>query len=418
MIPLSCRRPLAGLLLSASLGAAHAAVAETAPPYAALLAQARAKAPRLTEAEADVAQARGLARQAAARPNPVVSLDVENLSNAGGPGGPQPRQTTATVEQMLELGGKRSARIDAGRAGLTAAQARTAMALSDYAADLAVAYAEAEAARDGFVQAEEALAAADSDARAAKEMADAGREAPLRGLQAVAEREAARAERDEALSRRDAAFAKLTALAGADRTYDGLAEGLLKRPPAQPPPADADTPAVAAARAARDAAAARVRVEARQAVPDLTVSAGVRRLTGYDATSVVAGMSAPLPLFNRNRGATDAARADLTASEARLRQAELDAAADLAAARSQMRSAAVRIEAAAAGEAAASEAYRLARLGYEAGRLPLIELSSARRALAAARIAALDAGLARVRAEAQLARLTGRIPFGVQDVRR
>jgi cobalt-zinc-cadmium efflux system outer membrane protein len=147
-------------------------------------------------------------------------------------------------------------------------------------------------------------------------------------------------------------------------------------------------------------------------MPDVTVSAGVRRLQGDDSTAVVAGLSLPLPLFNRNRGATDAARAELTATEARLRQAEFDAAADLRTAQSQARSAVARAEAASAGEAAAAEAYRLARLGYEAGRLPLLELSNARRALAAARVRTIDARLARVRAEAEIARLTGRTPFG------
>jgi cobalt-zinc-cadmium efflux system outer membrane protein len=91
---------------------------------------------------------------------------------------------------------------------------------------------------------------------------------------------------------------------------------------------------------------------------------------------------------------------------------EFDAAADLLAARSQARSAAARIEAATVGEAAATESYRLARLGYEAGRLPLLELSSARRAQAAARVRTIDARLAQVRAEAEIARLTGRAPFG------
>ena len=65
-----------------------------------------------------------------------------------------------------------------------------------------------------------------------------------------------------------------------------------------------------------------------------------------------------------------------------------------------------------AGEAAAAEAYRLARIGYEAGRLPLLELTAARRALAAARLQTLEARLARVRALAEAARLAGKTPFG------
>ena len=163
---------------------------------------------------------------------------------------------------------------------------------------------------------------------------------------------------------------------------------------------------------ASDSAAAKVRVEQLQARPDLTVSAGVRRFAGDDATAMVAGASLPLPLFDRNRGNTAAARAELTAAEARLAQARLDAAADLAAARSQARSAGAQASAAAAGEAAAAEAYRLTRIGYEAGRLPLLELTAARRALAAARLQTLEARLARVRALAEAARLAGKPPFG------
>lgn len=416
MIPTSRGRLLAGLLLSASLGAAGGSVAETAPPYAALLAQARGGAPRLLEAEADIAQARGLARQAGALPNPVLSLDVENLSNIRPDDGFGPRQTTASVEQTLELGGKRSARVAAGRAGVTSAEARTAVARADYAAQLVVAYAEAEAAVARVAQSQESFAAADADARAAKELVDAGREAQLRGLQAAAEREAARADVDEARSNRDVALARLSALAGSAVQFDGVSDSVLAKPVGQTM-GEATTPAVAAARAAREAASARVRVESRQRMPDITVAAGLRRVQGDGATAFVAGVSAPLPLFNRNRGATDAARADLAASEARLRQAELDSAASLSGAQSQAGSASARLEAAKAGERATEEAYRLARLGYEAGRVPLIELSSTRRALAAARVRTLDAGLSRVRAEAEIARLTGRTPFGAQDDR-
>jgi cobalt-zinc-cadmium efflux system outer membrane protein len=68
--------------------------------------------------------------------------------------------------------------------------------------------------------------------------------------------------------------------------------------------------------------------------------------------------------------------------------------------------------AAQSAERAATEAYRLARTGYDAGRLPLLELTSARRALAEARGRTLDAQLDRVKAEAELARLAGRTPFG------
>lgn len=403
---------LAVLLGAASLSAAGVAWAGPAPPFAALLAQARANAPRLAVAEAEVDQAEGLARQAGVRPNPVIGLEVENFAGSGPYEGLDFSETTASVSQTLELGGKRSARIDAGRAAVTAAQARGTAARAEFASQLAIAYAEAEAAAAKVAQAEETLAAAESDARTARELVDAGREAELRALQATAERDAALAEREEALATRSAAFLRLSALAGVAEVYDSVGESLLNRPLVAVSAGQAETPAVLAARAERDAASARARVEVRKAVPDVTVSAGLRRFAGDDATALVAGVSVPLPLFDKNRGATQAARAEVTEAEARLRQAELEASADLRTAQSQARSAAARVTAASSGETAASEAYRLARLGYEAGRIPLVEVTNARRTLAAARVRTLDARLAQVRAEADIARLTGRTPFG------
>lgn len=401
----------AALLCAAGLLAANPAVAETAPPYAALLAQARTAAPRLAQAKADTDIARGQALQAATRPNPTLNIEMENFAGSGPFGGLGLAETTVSFAQTLETGGKRQLRRVAGEAEVSAAQARQDLAVSAYAADLAIAYAEAEVATARVAHLEEALAAARTDADIARELVGAGREAELRLLQASAERDAVQAERDEAIADKEAAFAKLSALAGGMIVFDSVGESLLQRSPSTDNAEDA-APAVRAARAEERAAKARVSVEQRRALPDVTASLGVRRLAGDDATALVAGASIPLPLFDRNRGATQAAQAELARAGARLREAEFDAVAGLRAARFQARSAEARTVATGAGEAAAAEAYRLARIGYEAGRLPLIELSSARRALAAARVRALDARLARVRAEAEIARLTGRVPFG------
>ena len=412
MLPHIRRAHCALVFGATSLLAVGVSHAETAPPYAALLAQAHDRAPRLSQAQSDVAAAQGLAVQAGARPNPVLALEVENFSGSGPYSGGDAAETTASVQQTLELGGKRQARVAAGRAGVAAAEARGALTRSDFAAQLAVAYAEAEAAGERLKQATESVASAETDAKVAQELVNAGREAELRGLQATAERQAAIAEREEAQAVRDSAFAKLSSLAGSSVLFDALSESLLTRPPPPPDSGGAEAPSITAARAEREGAAARVRVESRRSVPDLTVSAGFRRLAGEDATAFVGGVSVPFPIFDRNRGATQAARAELNGAEARLRQAELEASSDAASAQAQARSAVLRVQAATSGESAAAEAYRLARLGYDAGRLPLLELSSARRSLATARIRTLDARLAQVRAQAEIARLAGRTPFG------
>ena len=52
----------------------------------------------------------------------------------------------------------------------------------------------------------------------------------------------------------------------------------------------------------RDLRAAKLELEKSQAVPDLTVSGGVRYLNELKTNSFVAGISLPLPFFNRNQG--------------------------------------------------------------------------------------------------------------------
>ena len=131
------RWPLRAVRLGASISvlAAGPALADPAPPFSELLSQAQS-APTLAISRSDVEQAQGLAQLASARPNPSVSLLVENF------GGPRPYdqlggQTTFQVDQPIELGGKRAARIAAGRAGVDAAKARYTESVAAFGFDLA-----------------------------------------------------------------------------------------------------------------------------------------------------------------------------------------------------------------------------------------------------------------------------------------
>ena len=67
----------------------------------------------------------------------------------------------------------------------------------------------------------------------------------------------------------------------------------------------------------------------------------------------------------------------------------------------------LRVVAAERAMATADEGYRLARIAYEAGKAPLIELLAARHNLGVARGSILDAAVARLDARILLARLSG-----------
>ncbi len=415
-MPISFRKPLPAALLCAVAGlAASEARAEPAPAFGLLLHQAEASSPRLAELQAEVRAAVGRADQSGVRPNPTVDLQVENLAGNSNAQLIAPVQSTLSASQTLELGGKRSARLAAGRASVEAARAGQRQAVADFGYDLAVAYAAAEAAQTRVELLQQDLERAAEDLRVAKALVEAGREADLRAIQAQAAASAVRADLETARATAMETLGRLSAMVGASPPFSSVGPSLLALAdglPIVPSDAPATTFAIAAAEADRDAAVRRVNVERTRAAPDVTFSLGARRVEGLGSTLIVGGVSAPLPLFNRNSGAVSAARAEQDAAEARLRLARLEADSNWRSGQYRATAAQAALRAALEGEAAASEAYRLARIGYEAGRTPLSELLAARRASTEARERTLEAKSQRIQAEAALARLAGRIPFG------
>lgn len=410
--PIGSRRLCKALPAVASIGWAMAtsiAQAQTAPPFAQLYRATR-EAPRQVELDAEVDRAEGLALQARARPNPTVSVMTENVAGQTPYRGFDRSENTLQVNQAVEIGGKRASRIAAGQAGVAAANARTREARLAYAYDLALAYGAAEIADRRIELAEEEVDEASGDMRAVQALVQAGKEARLRGLQVETEVNALRSLVDAAKAGRVGAYARLGALAGEETGFTSLAEPLLPRFDAKVSYGPIDplqTAPYLSTQAEREAARQRVSAARRQANPDVTVSLGVRRLEIDKANAFIAGLSVPLPLFDRNRGNVNAAEADLRAAEARNAGMLLNVKAEIAASLALNQAADARVAAADRTLETAEEAYRLARIAYEAGKSPLLELLAARHEVGVARGTILDAASARLEARARLARLEG-----------
>lgn len=390
---------------------AHAA---DAPPYATLLSQALSQAPELAERKADVGAATAEAAQSRAWLNPRLDAVVENLG-APSSGGQSQRQSTYTFTQPLEILGKRDARIEAGERNVAVAESRQRQALVDFASELAVAYASAEAALARKNVAQEDLSRATEDVKAAKALVEAGKEADLRLAQAQASVSAAQAARQAAEADSIQALAQLSSLAGMPESYTGIGGSLLSSASATNAPQDAtsvEPPAVATARAEREALEAQAQVEQKRWAPEVGLSAGVRRYGWTSSSGYVIGVSTSIPLFDRNSNGIVAANQRVAAADARLAAVRLQAEAARRSAQAQASAASQRLTATTEGERAASEAYRLGRIGYESGKTSLMELLVIRRALSDAKALTIDAQLARVRALAALAQADGRLAFG------
>ena len=396
----------AATAIAAALNVLATAAAAEPITLAEALARAAATSPTLAAAEADVAAAEGRARQSGFRPNPELGVEVENFAGTGAFSGLRDAETTVSVGQRLELGGKRPARQRAAEAQVVAARLRLSVARADLLKDVRDAYAEAfadgrrvELARDQFLRAENLQTIA-------TELVDAGREPPLRALrartaalEAVARVRAAEAEYAEA----QRALAALWG--GADDLPEPVAPTDEAVPSAVVDPADALDVRLAEAEVASSVAVvARERTLSR---PDVTVSLGARQFRGSDDTALVVGASLPIGIFDRNQGNIAAANAERMGAEARRNAALAGSIRRTRDAQAALRTAEARLVfLETRAEPEAIEAVRIAREGFSAGRFTLLDVLDAEEALNTVQSELITAQLDRAQAIAALTRAT------------
>ena len=368
------------------------------------LEEAAARSPTIVAAEAEVSAAEARIRQAGYRTNPELSVEVENFAGTGELRGLRSTETTVAVNQRLDLGGRRSARVSAAEAELTVQRLRLSIAKADLSQAVREQFARSIAAREKLAQATENEERARELARVAGILVEAGRDPPLRALRARSAYAQAQAEREAAEASELAARSSLAALFGASQPIGSVAGSALNVTPAEVnPEVSLD---VRLADAERVAAQAGVRQQLAERRIDPAVGVGVRHVRETGDVGLVAGISMPLRLFDRNQGNIEAARQTANAADARRESA-------LATTTAKARNAVANVEAARrrvdalenAAVPEATEALRLAELSYREGRASLIELIDIQNAYTASRSSLTEARLELAIATAELGRI-------------
>lgn len=363
------------LLLTVSIQGADSLTLDSA------LALARERRAQVEVAAALVAAARADWRVSVAIPNPIASYSYT---------GDTPNQH-ATIDQSLDWLLRRGSLTAAGRAGVEAAVADSVRILAQVEWEARLAYYAVMGAARQLTLAQEESAIADSLAILAANRLAAGEIAPLDEAQAALE--AARARQLVSASRQDYAVgvaalgralgvpaASLPPLGGA--LDEGIADSTL------PPVLLDDLPAVIAARAGSDAAAARFRAARRSRIPLPSVQAGAEWNNPGTGSTVVLGISLPFPLWQS--GGAEAALAGALADEARavLRETEDEAQRLLAETTTRVRETGRRALVARDSILPLAERQRqLALLAFQAGEtdvIPVLEALRAERAVARA----------------------------------
>ena len=247
--------------------------------------------------------------QAGLIPNPEIGVNVENILGSGPFRNFDSSETALSISQLVELGGKRAARIRLASAGKEIVGWDYEAKRADLAAEVAKSFVEVLSTQERLTLAEETTRLAGEVLNAVSARVAAGKISPVEETKARVAFSVSRIELERVTRSLAAARTKLAATWGSSKPVFSRVVGRLDQVTPIPPVEEL------ANRLTRNPDIARWAVELEQRktvlaqeraerIPNVTISAGVRRLRTpeTDDPALVFGAAIPLPLFNRNQG--------------------------------------------------------------------------------------------------------------------
>ena len=351
--------------------------------------------PELASFAKEIQALEGVTLQAGLLPNPQLQIDLEDLGTRTDitPGG---TFTSIRIGQLLETGGKRRARRNAASLNEERAERDYEARRLDLIAQVANIFTEILAGQARLQLAQNNLVLAQKVVDAASKRVQAGKAPPIEETRAGVTLATAKIELEQAQRDLNAFRKQLTLLWGNPAPKFEHAAGDLESL-VQIPNFDTLTervrvnPTALSSQANLAQRKANLKLQQARRLPDITVSAGIRRYAQklddfesgilYDTTALV-GISVPLPLFDRNQGnlleahqRVDQAEDQWEATDLMLKSLLAQTYEALIAAQNEIRVLQDEIL------PGAKEAFMIARRGYELGRFNFLAMLDAQRAL-------------------------------------
>ncbi|OCR21645.1 cytochrome C [Pseudomonas syringae] len=343
-----------------------------------------AENPDLAAARWEIGVAEGARQQAGLIPNPVLSWEAEDTRR-------KTSTTTVMLSQALELGGKRSARIDVASRGQDAAQIELERRGNELRAEVVQAFYAAVRAQTGLDLARQSQALADRGLQVANGRIEAGKSSPVEATRAQVQLAETNLQVRRAETLKANSYRELARATGSSTTQFDRLEYTDPSPGKSPSSAKM----LVAINQSAELRLAQAQIEERDAllgseraqrIPDLTVSIGSQYSREDRERVNVVGLSMPLPLFSRNQGnvlsasrRADQARDLRNAVELRLRTQTQTALDQWATASRDVESFNTVIL------PSAQNAVDTATRGFEMGKFGFLEVLDAQRTLIAAR---------------------------------
>ncbi|MGH8731970.1 MAG: TolC family protein, partial [Burkholderiales bacterium] len=264
--------------------------------------------------------------QAGLRLNPELGLLVEDIGATGS--GASEAQTTLQLSQVIELGGKRSARMEAASQARGLTKSEYEVKRVEVLGDVTQRFIQVVADQHALDLALTNRQLAEETLRTVRERVKAGKGSALEERKAQVA--VARGELLVEGSRHELSASRKKLAASwrsAQPVFERAEADLFARKPV-PPFAGlmhriSQSPEIARWVSETKLREAEIKLADARRVPNVAVSGGIRRLEGPDEQVFVLGLSMPLQIFDRYQGGAAEARALLGRTEAEQKAAEI-----------------------------------------------------------------------------------------------
>jgi len=343
--------------------------------------------PELASFAKEVRVLEGVKIQAGKFRNPELAIESEDINANTRPNTRAAQFTTIRFSQLIELGGKRSARINAASIGQELADKNYESKRLELIARVANMFTKVLAGQEQLRLVKESMQLAQKVVNSATKRVEAGKAPPIEETKAKVAFSTIGIELEQ--TRRDlvAARKQLSLLWGNPSPQFRKVLGDLESRVVIPSFEVLEqrihkNPMVLYSIKNVEQHEALLEIEKLRRIPDITIGAGVRRYTQADETTAIVNVSIPIPLFDLNQGNLQAAHQrvgkaidEQSATDLQLRSKLTGAYESLLAAQNEIK---VLNDEVLPG---ARSSFDIANKGYELGRFSFLEMLDAQRTL-------------------------------------
>jgi len=266
--------------------------------------------------------------QAGLRPNPHLEVVVDDAAGSGKFTGFNNSEITVQLGQLIELGGKRTARVNASQISEKLADWDYNGKRLDVLTEVNKAFIEVLKAQHRVSLSEDLIKLGNQFYDAVSERVKTGKVAPIQKVKAGVVLSTIKLESKKTQLMLEQYRRKLSSTWGnTNPDFTSVVGNLFEVSPV--PSLEtldqkiSETPYVQRWRTMEDKRKAILELEQSKRTPDITIKGGYRRLEQTDDDAITFGVSVPLKFFNRNQGAISEAQNNLAKTKEERRAAEI-----------------------------------------------------------------------------------------------